>query len=53
MLKVVLVRSKDADGSAIAGMASFEGKSMQGVAPMMLARPTMHQTVRFVQRSDR
>ena len=51
--KRAFVRSEDADGSAIARLASFEGKSMHGVAPMMLARPTMHQTARFVQRSDR
>ena len=47
------VRSKHADGSAIARLAQFEGKSIRDVAPMMLARPTMHQTARFVQRSDR
>ena len=38
---------------SIARLAQFEGKSIRDVAPMMLARPTMHQTARFVQRSDR
>ena len=38
--KRAFVRSEDADGSAIARLASFEGKSIRGVAPMMLATPT-------------
>ena len=39
MLKVVLVRSKDADGSAVAGMASFEGKPSREPSTFMLTGP--------------